>query len=312
MKKSILFLSLVTLLASCKKKEEPADFTPTDLTGNMVLKGNVSKNVITPNNAGGWNLNGRIPASGVNVSVKVNKNSLYPNSTAQGADVYTGTTDASGNYSITVRANATGVAAQITIDGFTGTQDTLVNGTMKPGLFSVYNGTTVNRTLFMGQNSQLDHVMTTNVVTTNPNANLKIGTAIVTGSVGVNFLKEITTGTVVNITTTIMPVANHKVYLNFNIDPSTQAMKTYTATTDANGYYTFNLSTVEAGTPGFAQNAAIYVPDYAASRDTVKANNTIKTGRSGVFQMQTNNQGNLYNNAVRNAIHFNYNAFVPN
>lgn len=87
MKKSILFLALITLIASCKKEEEPAAFTPTDLTGNMVLKGNVSKNVVTPNGTGGWNTNGRIPANGVNVSVKVNKNSLYPNSTAQGADV---------------------------------------------------------------------------------------------------------------------------------------------------------------------------------------------------------------------------------
>lgn len=312
MKKSILFLSLITVLAGCKKNDETTDFSPTDVTGNTILKGNVSKNVITPNGTGGWNTNGRIPAKGVNVSVKVNKNSLYPNSTAQGADIYSGTTDANGHYSITVRSNATGVAAQITIDGFEGPQDTIVNGVAKPGLYSVYNGTSINRTLFMGQNSQFDYVMGTNVITSNPNVNLKTGTAIVTGSVGVNFLKEITTGTVISITTTIMPVANHKVYLNLNNDPGTQSQKSYVATTDANGYYSFTINTVEAGTPGFNQNANIYVPDYAASRDTVKVNNVIKTGRAGVYQMQQTNQGGLYNNTIRNAIHFNYNGFIPN
>ena len=312
MKKSILFLSLITLLAACKKKEETTPFTPTDVTGTTVLKGNVSKNIITPNGGGAWNTNGRIPANGVNVSVKVNKNSLYPNSTAQGADIYTGTTDANGNYSMTIRSNATGVSAQITIDGFTGTQDTLVNGVTKTGLYSVFNGTSINRTLFMGQNAQFDYVMGTNVITSNPNTILKTGTVVVTGSVGVNFLREITSGTVINITTTIMPVANHKVYLNLSNDPGTQAMKSYVTTTDVNGYYTFTINTVESGTSGFNQNANISVPDYAATRDTVKLNNVIKTGRAGVYQMQQSNQSGLYNNVIRNAIHFNYNGFTPN
>jgi hypothetical protein len=54
------------------------------------------------------------------------------------------------------------------------------------------------------------------------------------------------------------------------------------------------------------------VPDYAATRDTVKLNNVIKTGRAGVYQMQQTNQSGLYNNVIRNAIHFNYNGFTPN
>ena len=89
-------------------------------------------------------------------------------------------------------------------------------------------------------------------------------------------------------------------------------MKSYVTTTDANGYYTFTINTVAAGTAGFTQNANISVPDYAATRDTVKLNNVIKTGRAGVYQMQQSNQSGLYNNVIRNAIHFNYNGFIPN
>jgi hypothetical protein len=311
MKKSLLFLSVLAVMVSCKK-DETTDFTPTDVTGTSVLKGNVSKNVITPNGGGSWNSNARIPAAGVNVSVKVNKNSLYPNSTAMGADVYTGTTDANGNYSITVKSNATGVAAVVTIDGFTGTQDTIINGITKTGLFSTYAGTTNNRTLFMGQNSQLDYQFNASVVSTNPNTVLKIGSAIITGSVGVNFVKEVLTGTVISITSTMVPVASHKVYLNFSNDPNTQATRAYEAVTDANGYYSFTLTTVAPGTSGFSQNASIYVPDYAATRDTLKANNTIKTGRAGVYSGQTINQNSVYNNAIRNATHFSYIGFTQN
>ena len=311
MKKSILFLSVLAVMVSCKK-DETTEFTPTDVTGTSVLKGNVNKNVITPNGTGGWNTNARIPAAGVNVSVKVNKNSLYPNSTAQGADVYTGTTDANGNYTISVKSNATGVAALVTIDGFTGTQDTIINGVTKTGLYSTYAGTTNNRTLFMGQNSQYDYQFTAGVVSTNPNTVLKIGTAVVTGSVGMNFVKEVLTGTVVSITTTMVPVPNHKVYLNFSNDPNTQATKAYEAVTDASGYYSFTLTTVAPGTTGFNQNASVYVPDFATTRDTLRPNNTIKTGRAGVYSGTTINQNGVYNNAIRNATHFSYSSFTQN
>lgn len=308
MKKTILFFALATALVSCKK-DETTEFTPTDLTGTSVVKGNVSKNVITPNGFGGWNTNSRIPAAGVNVSVKVNKNNLYPNSTAQGADVYSATTDANGNYSVTVKSNANGVNASIVIDGFTGTYDTIINGVTKPGLYSTYSGLTTNRTLIMGQNAQVDYGFSASVVSSNPNTNFKIGSGIVTGSVGINFLKEVLTGTVVSITTTNVPVVGRTVYLNLANDPNTQAVKQYTATTDANGYYTFNVTTVESGLSGFPQTASVYINDFATTRDTIKSNNTIKTGRSGVFYGSTNTEYGIYNNVIRNAVHFNYGSF---
>jgi hypothetical protein len=311
MKKSILFLALATTLFSCKK-DETTDFTPTDVTGTSIVKGNVTKNIITPNSFGGWTTGTRIAAAGVAVSIKVNKNSLYPNSVAQGADVYSGTTDANGNYAITIKSNANGVAAVVSIDGFTGTLDTVVNGVTKTGLLANYVGTTQNRTVIMGQNSQVDHSFNASVVASNPNNNLKIGTATITGSVAVNFLKEILTGTVVSITTTNVPVAGRTVYCNFSNDPSSLATRQYTATTDANGYYTFNLTTVESGVSGFSQTANIYISDFATTRDTIKSNNTIKTGKAGVYGGYNLYEYNVYNNNIRNAIHFYYSSFNQN
>ena len=309
MKKSILALSLTVILFSCKK-DEKKEFTATDVTGTTLVKGTVTKNVVTPNGSGNWISSSRIPVGGVNVSIKVNKNSLYPNSTAQGADVYSATTDSTGNYQISVKSNATGVAAQITIDGFTGTLDTLINGVTKKGFYSTFAGTNQNRTLFMGQNVQFNHDFTATNITSNPNIIVNVGSATITGSVAVNFFKEVTTGTVVSLTSTNVPLANQKVYLTFNKDPNTLANKLYETTTDGNGYYTFNISTVASGTSGFNQNATIWVADYAATRDTIKANNTIKTGKTGVFQMQTLFQNGVYNNNIRNANHFFYNSFI--
>ena len=310
MKKSILALTVVAALASCKK-ETTNEFTQTDVTGTTMVKGNCSKNVITPNGSGGYTT-GRIPASSVTISVKVNKNSLYPNSNAIGADVYTGTTDANGNYAISVRSNGGGVNGVITIDGFTGTIDTLINGTTKTGLLANYPGTTFNRTLVMGQNSFADWSFNGNYVTTNPNTVLKIGTATITGSVGVNLIKEVLTGTLVTLTTTNVALEGQKVYLNFSNDPNTLGTRMYEATTDASGYYSFEVSTVASGTSGFNQNATIWVADFATTRDTIKANNTRKTGRAGVFSQSTLFQNGVYNNNIRNAQHLIYSSFTSN
>jgi hypothetical protein len=312
MKKSILALSLTAALFACKK-DKTNSFTQTDVTGTSIVKGTVNKNVITPNGFGSWTNNSRIPAAGVAVSVKINKNSLYPNSNAQGADVYSGTTDKDGNYSISVKSNANGVQALITIDGFTGTMDSIANGVTKTGLYSSYSGNSQNRTVFMGQNVQFDHNFFGNAITTNPNTLYKIGSATVTGSVAVNYVKEVLTGTFVTFTSTNVPVAGRTVYLNFSNDPTTLATKLYTVTTDASGFYSFDIATVPANTSGLTnQNAVVWVADYAATRDTIKANGSLKTGRAGVYSQQTINQFGIYNNNIRNANNFLYNGFTAN
>lgn len=311
MKKLLTIICAIALVTSCKKSKTNT-FTPTDLTGTTLVKGNISKNIITPNANGSWTSNTRIPAKDVLVQIKVDNSSLYPNSSAQGSRVYTGTTDADGNYEVSVLANATGVNAQVTINGFTGTLDTLVNGVTKKGFYSTYAGTNMAATLYKGQNMQLDYEFTASNVVTNPNNNLKIGTALVTGSVGLNMLKESTAGTLIVLSTTNVAVPGLKVYLNINNDPNTLSGKRYETTTDANGYYTFTVTTVEAGTPGFSQNATVWVNDYMTTRDTVKANNVVKTGRMGVFQKQTLSQNALYNFEIRNASNMLYTTFTPN
>ncbi len=312
MKKSIIIaLSLTAILTSCKK-DETNEFTQTDVSGTTILKGNVGKPIITPDGNGSAFISSRVPAVGVSVSVKVNKNSLYPNSNAQGADIYSGVTDVNGNYAISVKSNAQGVNAQITIDGFTGTQDTVINGVTKTGLYASYTGLSTTRQLFMGQNSLLDYYMTANVVSANPNTIMKIGTAKVTGSVGVTIFKEVMTGTLSTITTTVEALANHKVYLNFNKDPNTIATKLYEVTTDASGRYSFDLSTISATTTAFPdQDATVWVNDFATTQDTVFVGSKgRKTGHKGVFSRQTITETEVLNNHIRNANNFNYSSFT--
>ncbi|HQQ93815.1 MAG TPA: hypothetical protein PLQ93_04610 [Bacteroidia bacterium] len=305
----ILILGASVLLFTCKKKE-PAEFTATDMTGTCTVKGNISKNIIGPNGLGGWTSGARIPAENVSVSVKVNRNSLYPNSNAQGADVYTAKTDKDGNYAMSVKSNASGVIAQISIEGFSGTLDTLVNGISKKGLLCNYNGSTYTTTLYMGQAYSGNYAFTATPVQSNPNT-IGTGTALITGSVGLSIVKEIQTGTLVSLTTAFVPLTGHKVYLNLNKDPLTQQQKLYEVNTDANGHFEFLISTVASGTSGFPQNVNLWINDLAATRDTLKLNNTIKPGKPGVYQMHAINLNGVFNSEIKNGNYLLYTVFTP-
>jgi len=323
MKKSIFALTLLaaTAFVACKKKTT-SDFTATDVTGTTTVKGTTTKNIITPNGGGGWMTTSRIPAAGVSVQIKVNKNQLYPASIAQGADVYSAVSDANGNWSMSVKSNATGVNAYMTINGFNGTLDTVVNSTTtKTGLYANYFGTSANITLLMGTTYDYGvYNFNASNLTSNPNTVLMIGSAVVSGSVSLrHILKTVVTGTAAsttfNFTNTAIP-SGATVYMTLDKDPTTLAPKLYTTTTDATGRYSFTFPTVPSGTPGFAQNATIWVADRAGSQDTVNvlngANNGITTGLSGVHQSATTNQNGLFNNEIRNATNLTQNAFTPN
>jgi hypothetical protein len=155
MKKIITIFIATTLLVSCKKDEPTNDFKATDVTGTSVVKGVVDKPVIMRQGTG-W-VNGRTGAAGIPVTVSVNKSSLYPNSSAQGADVYHTTTDATGYYAMTVKSNATGVSARFSIDPYIGSIDTLENGLTRPGQSATFMGTTQNALLYMGHNVTINH-----------------------------------------------------------------------------------------------------------------------------------------------------------
>ncbi len=318
MKKSLLALSLTGLLFTACKKEKTVDFEATDVTGSTILRGTCTKNIITPNTTGGWINTNRIPAAGVNVTVKVNKSQLYPNSIAQGADVYSAVTDANGNYSINVKTNATGVTANVTIDGFTGTLDTLINNVTKTGLYANYFGNSTNITLTMGQTRTFDRDFTASNLSSNPN-NIIVGSAVITGSVGYELPLKVTTGTVITIGgfTNVAVPAGQTVYMSFDKDPTTLAPKTYTAATDASGKYTFTgIPTVNSGTPGFGQTASLWVADFNTNRDTFQVinstNGALISGPSGVFNQETNTQFSIFSNEVRNAVNMFYNNWTAN
>lgn len=321
MKKSLLALSLTVLLFSCKK-ETKTEFTATDVTGTTTVKGTVTKNIITPNGAGGWINTSRVPAAGVVVQIKINKSQLYPASIAQGADVYSATSDAQGNWSMNVKSNATGVQGYVTINGFNGTLDTLVNGVSKTGLYANYFGITPgNTTFYMGTTYDFGvYGFNASNLTTNPN-NILIGTAIVSGKVLANHILSTKTGTnpAVITTTNISVPSGITVYMSLDKDPTTLAPKLYTTTTDANGRYSFTgFNTVALGTAGFNQNGTIWVADWATTRDTVRVINGVSastlTGPTGVFGNVSTIENGLYTNENRNATDLLHNGgtWTPN
>ncbi len=312
MKKSILAIAILIGFSACKKSSTSSDFVATDVTGTLVLKGNLSRNVIVPNGTNAWSNTGKRAASGISVVVKVNKSDLYQSASVQGADLYYGKSDSLGNYAVTVRSNAVGVNAEISFDGFTTTLDTIVNNQTRRGAYASYTGSNFTKSLVMGQNTQVDYSYVGTPLVSGSGNNLKTGTAIVTGNVYINTLKQVLTGTLTTLTTSSFGLANRKVYLNFSNDPFTFNTKSYETTTDGNGAYTFTLNTVEQGSAGYNQIANIWVNDYAATRDTIKPNNTIVPGKSGVFQKVSTTHSSLYNGSIRNAVNLSYNTFVPN
>jgi hypothetical protein len=157
MKNTIIALSLTFIIFSCKKDDAESDFTATDVNGTSNVTGTLQKPVFIRTDS--TSATGDVaPASGVPVTISVNKSALYPNSTSQGADVYHGTTDAFGNYMITVKSNANGVPARFSIDGFPGTIDTIVDGTRRTGVYHFFEGiTTTSLVLYMGHNAQVNY-----------------------------------------------------------------------------------------------------------------------------------------------------------
>ena len=318
MKKSLLALTLLTAVFFSCKKETTTDFTKTDVTGFTTVKGTCTKNVITPNGSGGWMSSSRIPAAGVSVQFKVNKNQLYPASIAQGADVYSATSDAQGNWAVSVKTNANGVNAYMTLAGFNGTQDTIINGVTKTGLYANYFGSSANLNLVMGTTYEFGvYNFNASNLTSNPN-NIMIGSAALSGSISMNQALKVTTGTVITTggSTNVAVPAGITVYMTLDKDPTLLAPKMYTTTTTAGGRYSFTFPTVASGTAGFAQNGTIWVADYAATRDTFQIlngnNSSLITGPTGVYGNNSTNENALYNNENRNATNFSFGGFTQN
>lgn len=322
MKKSFLAaIALTVLLVSCKK-EKKTEFTATDMTGNATIWGKVTKPMISQNQGNGYSTY-IVPAAGVRITARVNNNSLYPNSTgsnSQGSRVYETTTDANGNYSLPVLANGNGVTCFWEIHPWQGTVDTIINGVIKTGLVSNFTGASGNTTLIKGVSWNRNHQASTSAILTNPVPTPTVCTAIVTGSLRIQYLRQDTIpagggtpSTNYFYVPTSYTLANHPVKLMFDKDPITQATKIYYGTSNSQGIYSFTIETTDWNASGFwNQDASVYVEDYATTMDTVKLNGSKVMGRAGVYHQQWNYSYGIYCNEIRNAVHLNYNSFTAN
>jgi len=292
MKKSLIIIGFTALLFSCKKEKKAEDFKASDLTGATTLKGTITKPQATTS---------PVPASGVSISVKIDNTQLYPNSpTATGSRVYTGTTDANGNYSISVTTvGGNGASALVTVNDFTGIFDPIT------GTQANFTGTATTMQLITGVTKNYNYNATSTLIGTP----IVTGTATVSGTLKAVYFKE---GPVGVFTPTSYTLANHLVQLDFDKDPTTQQIKTYNATTDASGNFSFTISTTAAA--GYSDAAKLYVVDFPTTQDTILMGGTQVTGKPGYFGNNnlTVPGGPLVPTEIRNAIILNYGAFVPN
>ncbi len=322
MKKIALTLSVVALLASCRKPEEKT-LSVTETTGTATVKGVVTKNIFT-NNGGTFTSNGQVAAQGAKVIIRVAKSALYPSSGALGFDTYMTTTDAQGLYSLDIKTSGNGgTNAGMVIEDWMGTLDTLLNGTIKTGLAARFPGTQANLILTTGGTQQINHNSNGVLVNSNPNNNnMMIGTASISGTVGAQ-VPVLSRATPTNAyalspsSPSVVPVVGRTVYMSFDKDPFILMSKMYTTTTSAGGAYTFTFNTVAMNTPGMNQNASIWVADYSTVQDTVKtttapASTITVTGKTGVYGNVMQTQNSLFNNEIRNAVNFTYGTFTAN
>jgi hypothetical protein len=299
MKKSflILGLGLAVVLFSCKKKTvAESDFKATDMTGSATLKGTITKTMATGGNS---------PAVGVTVSVKVNNAALYPNSpTAAGSVVSSAVTDANGMYSINVKTlGGGGVPALVTINQIDGTFDPVTGGQ------ATFAGTSTTMNMISGVTKNFDFVMTG---TSNGNT-ITTGTATIMGKLQYQYYKESPLGV---YTLTSYTLANHTVMLDFDRDPTSQVVKTYSATTDASGNFSFTVNTTAAA--GYNNTGKLYVVDYPTTQDTLKMSGTTVTGKPGYFSNNSSLSsgwipgGPINPTEIRNGIVLNFGGFIPN
>lgn len=296
MKKSLLLIATAAVLFSCKKKEDN-DFSATDMTGTTVVEGTATKQI-------GGNVT---PLSGAVVTVKIKNGGsggLYPSSNAIGSEVYTGTTNAMGKYSISVKTNGTGVNSEITFKGFSATSDTAMASILYDFPTALYTPT-----LYKGVNTTINNNYVGTALVTP--ANQGVGTATVTGTVYMpRWVHAAATGAPTYSVT--YPASNRVVYLEYDKDPMTLTKKIYTTTCDANGRYSFVVNTPNNGITGFNYNAKIYTTDFATTNDTVKYTGGVNTGKPGVYPGGTLNTGvnTVYSTVIKNAQNVSYGTFI--
>lgn len=298
MKNTFLLIGLAAALFSCKKKEDN-NFSASDMTGTTVVEGTATKTV-------GGNTT---PMAGAVVTVKIKNNGtggLYPGSSAVGSEVYSGTTNAMGRYSISVKTNGTGVNSEITFKGFSAKNDTAASAILYD-----YPTTVYTPVLYKGVNvTQNNNYVGTPLVT--PSAQ-GVGTATVSGILYINRPRFTTSAnTTAALGTSLTPLPNQTIYLEYDKDPMTLTKKVYTGTTDATGRYSFVITTPNQNVTGFAKSAEISVVDFATTADTILFGGGVRPGKPGVYSASMITVGGVYSTANKNNNPITYGGFTPN
>ncbi|MGP8215892.1 MAG: hypothetical protein ACLQQ4_10040 [Bacteroidia bacterium] len=301
MKKVFAIVGITVVLFSCKKNQET--FTATNMTGTTQVTGNITKPQAV---AGGGTVN--VPASGVTVTVEIQNAALYPYTVppAQGSKTYSGVTDVSGNFNITVTTlGGKGCPGSVYIGNLTNSiydPTTGATGTFTGGSYGTL--TCISGVPVTPVNFNMTYQQTGTNVT---------GTATVMGTLKVVLIRELPAN---NYYDTTVAVTAYPMQLYFYNDPTTLTEKTYNATTDGNGDFTFSITTAAESTI-FPDNATITIPDYTATQDTIKPNGNRVTGRQGYYSGFSTNFTGLIPGAINNS-HTNnnspitYRTFNPN
>ena len=307
MKKVLLSLAIIAALASCKK-EDPKAFSATNTTGTTMVSGKVIQEHYMNDATGLDSIN--LPKSGVKVSVTVANSELYPNSNnAKGSKTYTGTTDANGDYSISVKTNSDGVRATVVYHNYYATIDTITSTDTIMGVSGLYEGSTYNVSLTADVDYAREYSFEVSTVVGGGTVDYTIGSASVSGRLEIQKVQQDTNviGDTIYYNDNF-PLASHSITLVYDEDPTTLEERTYTTTTDAEGRYSFTVETVEAAI-GLNNDAEVFVIDFETTRDTVLINETIVTGDAGVYYNEMRNENNLESTNVRINADLLYNNF---
>jgi len=294
MNKTLFTLAIATLLFSCSKEDAVEEFQATNMTGDTVIQGKVTHS--------DYNSGNEIALEGATVTVRIDNDDLYPNSpNAQGSEVYTATSDADGNYSITAKTNGDGVQARITyspvtltVDPTTGEQQTYSNtGTTT---LTAYKGVPLTNDVFYGSSTSVDI------------SNIVVETAIVRGTVEIQQWVQQDSNTSEVYFLESLPLANTTVTLVYDQDPTTLQERTYEVTSDSNGDYEFTIETCDFDYD-LDNGYEVILPVFDTTQDSISFTGVVLASTPGVFA-QEDLSGSVQGGSVDNSRDLLYNNFT--
>lgn len=293
MKKTILAFGILATLFSCSKEDE-TEFLVTETTGTTTVQGTITHSDYISGN--------EIALEGAKVTIRIENSDLYPNSpNAEGSKTYTGVSDINGNYSISVVTNGEGALARITyspvtliVDPSTGEKETYSNNTTTN--ITVYSGVPVSNDRFYNGNTTVDI------------SDIIVDTAIVRGTLEIEHWVQQNNITSTLYTREALPLANYKVILTYDQDPTTLKERVYEVFTDANGDFSFKVESADFDY-NLDNDYRISVPDYDSTQDSIQFNGSILSSTPGVF-IEESRTGSIEAGDIDNGRDLFYNNFT--